>query len=45
VGTKIVWGGKFEEICVKSWHLGLNVVEKVGLLHVAALNFDGNFFE
>lgn len=42
---EVVLARKLENICVEGGHLRLNVVEEEGLLHVAALEFDRNFFE
>jgi len=45
VGTYVVWGTKFEKICVKRGHLGLEVVEELCLLHVGPLDFNQDFLE
>ena len=43
--AKIVWCCHLEHICVERGHFGLYVVEEVGLLHMGALNLDGDFFK
>jgi hypothetical protein len=45
MGAEIVRGCQLENISVECGHFWLNVIEKIGLLHVAALNFDRNLFE
>ncbi len=45
VGTYVVWGTKFEKICVERGHLGLDVVEEVCLLHVGPLDFNQDFLK
>lgn len=33
---------KLEDVCVEGGHLGANVIKQIGLLHVIALNTDGD---
>lgn len=43
--TKVVWGCKFKQVCVKRWHFRLDIVKQVGLLHVTAVDLDWHLFE
>ena len=45
VVTEIVGVHELENICIESGHFRLDVIEKIGLLHVTSLNFDWDFFE
>ena len=43
--AQVVGRGHVEQVCVECWHLRLNVVEQVGLLHVASVDLHGHFIE
>jgi len=43
--AKVVGCGHVEQVCVECWHLRLDVVEQVGLLHVASVDLHWHFFE
>lgn len=43
--AEVFWGRQLEQIGIESRHLWLNMVEKVGLYKVAAVNSDRDFFE
>lgn len=45
VSLQVRWLGQSEEVGVEGWHAWLDVIEKVGLLHVASLNLDWDLFE
>jgi hypothetical protein len=45
VVAQVLWGRQLEQVRVESWHLRLNVVEKVRLHKVGAVNADGDLFE
>lgn len=43
--TKVVRRAKFEQIGVERWHLRLDVVEQISLLHVTSVDLDWHLLE
>jgi len=43
--AKVLGRGQFEQVGIESRHLGLNVIEKVGLNQVRAVHADRNLLE
>ncbi len=43
--AKVLWCGQLEQVGIESRHLGLNVIEKVGLNQVRAVHADRHLLE